>query len=501
MKDIFKNLIVLDMANNHNGDFHHAVKIIDSFGKLRKKYKLNCTIKFQFRNLDTFIHPEHVQSREKFIRRFLDNRLNNQEFLALQTRIKKLGFLTSCTPFDEDSVTLIEKMKFDILKIASASARDFNLLERVTENTLPKIISTGSLNISEIDKIVSYMKRKKQIFAIMHCVAKYPSNLDDCNLKFIKKLKERYVDIPIGWSTHEDPNDYDLGSMAYGQGASIFEKHINIKSKKHLMNDYSIIPEQFEKWILKLNKTSVALGDGIKKVDHEEIRTIKSLSRGVYSKKHIFKNELLINKNNIFFAIPLMKNQVSSNDIKPQVKAEVQIKENQPLKLNDLKNDEKIANQFNVFKYVHKVRAILNENKINLGENFDLEISHHYGLEHFHKYGCYLFNILNKKYAKKIIVCLPNQKHPAHFHKKKEESFFILSGELTIKINKKLYYLKSGDVATIPRFSIHEFKAGKSGCIFDEISTKSFTDDSFYLDKNIKKLKREDRKTFIQKWY
>ena len=147
------------------------------------------------------------------------------------------------------------------------------------------------------------------------------------------------------------------------------------------------------------------------------------------------------------------------------------------------------------------MKAILNENKINLGENFDLEISHHYGLNNFKNYGCYLFNILNKKYAKKIIVSLPNQKHPAHYHKIKEESFFVLSGELKIKIKKKIYNLKSGDIASVPRYAVHEFQAGKNGCIFDEISTKSYPNDSYYIDKSIKILKREERKTFISKWY
>ena len=41
---------------------------------------------------------------------------------------------------------------------------------------------------------------------------------------------------------------------------------------------------------------------------------------------------------------------------------------------------------------------MLNENKIELGSNFDLEVSHHYGINKFEKYGCFLFNIINKQY-------------------------------------------------------------------------------------------------------
>ena len=99
-----------------------------------------------------------------------------------------------------------------------------------------------------------------------------------------------------------------------------------------------------------------------------------------------------------------------------------------------------------------------------------------------------------------MIVMLPNQSHPLHFHKVKDESFHILSGSLVSKLNGKIKSLSSGEILHINKNSWHAFKAGKNGCIFDEISTTSFKDDSFYKDKGIKKLNRDNRKTYINKW-
>ena len=65
------------------------------------------------------------------MRRFLDTKLSDQDFFELFKYIKKNKFLTSCTPFDEKSVDKIEKFNFDFIKIASVSALDFNLHERV----------------------------------------------------------------------------------------------------------------------------------------------------------------------------------------------------------------------------------------------------------------------------------------------------------------------------------------------------------------------------------
>ena len=77
----------------------------------------------------------------------------------------------------------------------------------------------------------------------MHCVSVYPTRNEDLNLKFIKNLKKRYDNIPIGWSTHEDPNEMLPGALALTLGATIFEKHIGIRSKKYPINKYSIRPK------------------------------------------------------------------------------------------------------------------------------------------------------------------------------------------------------------------------------------------------------------------
>ena len=39
-----------------------------------------------------------------------------------------------------------------------------------------------------------------------------------------------------------------------------------------------------------------------------------------------------------------------------------------------------------------------------------------------------------------------------------------------------------------------------TGCIFEEISTTHYNNDSVYQDKNINKLKREERKTKVNHW-
>jgi len=73
-----------------------------------------------------------------------------------------------CSPFDEFSVDKIKEMKFDLLKVASCSADDWTLLEKVTESGMPVFVSKGGLNVDEIDDLVSFFSHKGVDFNIMH---------------------------------------------------------------------------------------------------------------------------------------------------------------------------------------------------------------------------------------------------------------------------------------------------------------------------------------------
>ena len=126
----------------------------------------------------------------------------------------------------------------------------------------------------------------------------------------------------------------------------------------------------------------------------------------------------------------LKKNQLSSLDLKIGTKSLKKINKNAEINKKAIKFDSEVLLKYKKASYLHKLRAMLNYHKIKVGNNFDLELSHHKGIKNFERTGCYLFNIVNRKYTKKLLVMLPNQKHPSHFHKKKTETFVINAGNL-----------------------------------------------------------------------
>src|SRR4051794_10496332 len=100
-------LFVFEMANNHMGSVEHGRRIIrevaEASGPFRGQFQLG--FKLQFRHLDSFIHPDYRNSTEfKYIKRFSETRLSEEQFQALRDEMVRCGFLAICTPFDEASV-------------------------------------------------------------------------------------------------------------------------------------------------------------------------------------------------------------------------------------------------------------------------------------------------------------------------------------------------------------------------------------------------------------
>jgi sialic acid synthase SpsE len=76
-------LYIFEMANNHQGSVEHAKNIIDEFSSLAKEKKITAAIKFQFRQLETFIHKDYRESDLKFVKRFNSTRLSEEQFAEI----------------------------------------------------------------------------------------------------------------------------------------------------------------------------------------------------------------------------------------------------------------------------------------------------------------------------------------------------------------------------------------------------------------------------------
>lgn len=488
-------LFIFEMANNHMGDLSHGIRIIHELRDITRNYDFDFGIKLQYRNLDTFIHPDYQDRVDiKYIDRFTSTRLSSDDFLTLRNEIKNCGFIPICTPFDEASVVRLVAHGFEILKIASASFTDWPLLERIAKTNLPIIASTAGATLEEIDQVVSFFSHRKKEFCLMHCVGEYPTPASHLELNQIDLFAKRYPNIHIGYSTHEDPNTIIPIKLAIAKGATVFEKHVGVETDKYKLNEYSATPSEIEEWLhsAKFAIKHLGVSNERRPISEKELADLNGLKRGVFAKTIIPEGESIIHKNT-FYAIPPVSDQLLANDISPYTKyiCKNSLQENDPVMWYDvISTDTRPI----IFGAVGKAIEMLTSAKIALPNMLDLELSHHYGIEKIETKGAIIINCINREYCKKIIIVLPGQYHPIHYHKKKEESFQVLSGTLAMTLNKTIKSLSPGDMITVLRGEEHSFSSDK-GAIFEEISTTHYKNDSYYDDASILDVK--DRKTEI----
>src|ERR1700689_997414 len=150
-KDIFEDLFVLEMANNHLGSVERGLKIIGEFAQVVRFNNIRATIKLQFRDVEKFVHPNYVTIKNRYIQKTLKTRMTDPEYAALVKAIRQAGCMPTATPFDERSVDLCCELGLPILKIASSDLNDWMLIEKIATTKKPVVLSTGGSSLKDID--------------------------------------------------------------------------------------------------------------------------------------------------------------------------------------------------------------------------------------------------------------------------------------------------------------------------------------------------------------
>ncbi|MCR4399437.1 MAG: N-acetylneuraminate synthase family protein [Syntrophomonadaceae bacterium] len=491
-------LFIFEMANNHQGSLEHGLRIIREVHAVCEEFDFEFAFKLQYRDLDTFIHPAFASSQEhKFVKRFSETRLDKQAFRRLREEMSRYGFLAICTPFDEPSVDLIQEHRFDVIKIASCSFTDWPLLERIAQTRMPVIASTAGVGLEDIDKVVSFFVHRGISLSLMHCVAEYPTPAANLQLNQIDLLKARYPQHRIGYSTHEHPENLDAVKVAIAKGASIFEKHVGIATERAPLNAYSATPSQVARWLQSAREALQMCGTtaGRHAFSPGELADLRNLARGVFARRALAAGERL-DMGSVFLAFPARDGQLLANDLSKYREYLLQ----KPVPAGDaiLHDDVRSSDiRADIARIIAQVKQLLEDSNTVIPHSTVFELSHHYGLQDFQRTGATIINCVNREYCHKIIVLVPGQRHPVHYHKRKEETFRIVHGEVDITLDgvKKRY--RPGDIVLIERGVRHGFES-QGGAVFEEISTTHHADDSYYDDERITENRR--RKTELTYW-
>jgi quercetin dioxygenase-like cupin family protein len=301
----------------------------------------------------------------------------------------------------------------------------------------------------------------------------------------IDLLSQRYPKVSIGFSTHEDPDNFDAVKVAVAKGCRIFERHVGLVDKGYSINGYSSTPSQIGDWVASAkNAFDICGGPSRDRMmfSEKEVCDLNDLYRGVYAKKDIKAGDV-IDPINTYYAMPIQDGQLPSRSLSKYAvfTASKDIKINEAVMYKTVRYTNR-QNEVNTI--LKEMSAMLKKANIAVPDNIPMAISAHYGMDRFHEFGTILIDVLNREYCKKSLVVMPGQNHPTHLHKIKEETFHILDGQLEVDFGSAKHSLSRGDLLTVPRGQKHSFRSDE-GAIIEEVSTTHIGSDSYYDDETI----------------
>ncbi|RUT00234.1 acetylneuraminic acid synthetase [Dulcicalothrix desertica PCC 7102] len=276
------SFIIAEIGNNHNGSLELAKKLID----LAVETGVDC-VKFQLRSMKALYRnagnandaSEDLGSQYTLdlLSRF---QLSSEQMLSVFDYCKQRDILPLCTPWDLESLALLEEYGMQAYKVASADLTNHELLTALAKTGKPLICSTGMSTETEISEAVSLLKRLGAMYMLLHCNSTYPAPFKDVNLNYLERLKE-IGDCPVGYSGHE--RDINVAIAAVAKGAKVIEKHFTIdKSMEGNDHKVSLLPEEFQAMVRGIRQVEEALGTASeRKLSQGELMNRETLAKSL----------------------------------------------------------------------------------------------------------------------------------------------------------------------------------------------------------------------------
>lgn len=291
--DNSKTFIIAEIGVNHNGDIDLAKKLI-----LKAKECKVDAVKFQTFKAENLVTKDTQKadyqkqnSEEDTQFEMLKNlELSKEDFKILKdfTLENDLIFLSS--PFDLESVDLLEDLDIPAYKLGSGELNNFELIKYIESKNKPLILSSGMATLEEIKETVQQIKNKDNLI-LLHCITGYPSDIKDANLNFIKTLQTEF-NIPIGFSDHSPGIELPIAAVALG--AKVIEKHFTIdKQLPGPDHAASLDYNEFKEMVKAIRNVELAMGDGIRKLNQKEMDIKEVARKSIILNKDIKKGTIL----------------------------------------------------------------------------------------------------------------------------------------------------------------------------------------------------------------
>ncbi|GAA0078693.1 N-acetylneuraminate synthase [Clostridium sp. CTA-5] len=291
--------IIAEAGVNHNGDISIAKKLIDAAVDAKVD-----AIKFQTfktENLVTYNAPKADYQKQTTgtgnqYEMLKQLELSYDELVILRDYCNEKGIMFISTPFDFESVDLLEKLNIPLYKISSGDLTNIPLLQYIAKLNKLIILSTGMANLGEVEDAIETIKETGNYkISLLHCTSNYPTDYADVNLNAMITLKDAFK-FQVGYSDHTVGIEIPIAAVA--MGAKIIEKHFTLdKNMEGPDHKASLNSEELKQMVDSIRNIEKALGNGIKKCNKNELNTRNVARKSLVASVNIKKGELISQDN------------------------------------------------------------------------------------------------------------------------------------------------------------------------------------------------------------
>jgi len=298
-----KTFIIAEAGVNHNGSLEMAMQMVDAAVAAGAD-----AVKFQTFKAEKVIavnapkadyQQKATGSDESQLEMVKKLELDETAHIRLHQHCQHKGIQFLSSPFDLESIDLLNRLGLEIFKIPSGEITNLPYLRKLGVLKKRLILSTGMADLGEIEDALNVLTQSGtpwENISILHCNTEYPTPFEDVNLRAILTIRNAFPGISIGYSDHTIGIEAPIAAVA--MGASVIEKHFtldrNLPGPDHRT---SLEPHELFAMILGIRNIEKALGTGIKKPSPSELKNKPVARKSIVAASSIEQGETFTEMN------------------------------------------------------------------------------------------------------------------------------------------------------------------------------------------------------------
>lgn len=290
--------IIAEAGVNHNGSLDLAKKLIDvavDAGVDAVKFQTFKADKLVSKSAQKADYQKQTtsagESQYEMIKKLeLDE--DAHRILISYCNEKQIMFLS--TPFDHDSINMLNDFGMPIFKIPSGEITNLPYLRHIGSLGKKVILSTGMADLGEVGdalQVLAEAGTSKHNITILHATTEYPCPIDEVNLRAMLTIRDHF-NVDVGYSDHTQGIEVPIAAVA--MGASVIEKHFTLdKDMQGPDHKASLEPQELKDMVAAIRNVTRALGDGIKRPSKSELKNMAIARKSIVAATPIRSGEIL----------------------------------------------------------------------------------------------------------------------------------------------------------------------------------------------------------------